>query len=166
MKRTWLILVPLGVLLLAGLPLAQKKTIPTRVGFVDAETVIQAHPRYGEVEELQKQADAELKPLLEKLRPLEEKLAAGKATAKDREDYQVLTEAVKKHREKWGPRIQEKLDPLIKEADQVVAQVAREQGFAVIMNRRVAAASNLVVYADPNTDITQAVVEALKKLKK
>ncbi len=166
MKRTWLILVPLGVLLLAGLPLAQKKTIPTRVGFVDAETVIRAHPRYSEVEELQKQADAELKPLLEKLRPLEEKLAAGTATAKDREDYQVLTEAVKKHREKWAPRIQEKLDPLIKEADRVVAQVAREQGFAVIMNRRVAAASNLVVYADPNTDITQAVVEALKKLKK
>jgi len=166
MKRTWLILVPLSVLLLAGLPLAQNKAVPTRVGFVDAETVIQAHPRYPEVAELQKQADAELKPLLEKLRPLEEKLATGKATAKDREDYQVLSEAAKKVRDKWAPKIQEKLDPLIKEVDQVVAQVAQDQGFAVIMNRRVAATSNLVVYADPNTDITQAVVEALKKLKK
>ncbi|HFB38851.1 MAG TPA: OmpH family outer membrane protein, partial [Oceanithermus sp.] len=87
MKRTWLFLLALGVLLLSGLPLAQKKAIPTRVGFLDAETVIQAHPRYGEVAELQKQADAELKPLLEKLRPLEEKIASGKATAKDREDY-------------------------------------------------------------------------------
>ncbi len=165
MKRTWLFLLALGVLLLSGLPLAQKKAIPTRVGFLDAETVIQAHPRYGEVAELQKQADAELKPLLEKLRPLEEKIASGKATAKDREDYQVLSEAAKRVRDKWAPKIQEKLDPLIKEVDRVVAQVARDQGFAVVMNRRVAAASNLVVYADPDTDLTQAVVEALKKLK-
>jgi len=165
MKRSWLFLLALGALLLSGLPLAEKKAVATRVGFLDAETVIQAHPRYGEVAELQKLADAELKPLLEKLRPLEEKIATGKATAKDREDYQVLSEAAKRVRDQWAPKIQEKLDPLIKEVDRVVAQVARDQGFAVVMNRRVAAASNLVVYADPETDLTQAVVEALKKLK-
>jgi len=166
MKRSWIVLAAIAVLALASWPLAQKKDVPSRVGFIDAETVIQAHPRYGEVAKLQEQADAELKPLIEKLRALEEKIAKGEATAKDREDYQVLTEAVKKVRDKWAPKIQEKLDPLIKEVDQVVAQVAQELGFAVIMNRRVAASSNLVVYADPNTDITQAVVEALKKLKK
>lgn len=165
MKRGWILLIPLSIFLLASLPLAQQKAIPTRVGFLDAETVIRAHPRYSEVEKLQKQADTELKPILEKLRALEEKLASGKATAQDREDYQVLTEAAKKLRDKWAPKIQEKLDPLIKEVDAVVARVAKEQGFAVVMNRRVAASSNLVVYADPNTDLTQAVVEALKKLK-
>jgi len=158
-------LAAVALLALASWPLAQNKEVPSRVGFIDAEAVIRAHPRYAEVAKLQEQADAELKPLVEKLRALEQKIASGQATAKDREDYQVLTEAAKKVSEKWTPKIQEKLEPLIKEVDQVVAQVAQELGFSVIMNRRVAASSNLVVYADPNTDITQAVIEALKKLK-
>ena len=166
MKRSWIFLAAVAVLALASWPLAQKKDIPSRVGFIDAEAVIRAHPRYDEVAKLQEQADAELKPLLEQIRELEKKIATGKATAKDRENYQVLTESAKKVSEKWTPKIQEKLDPLIKEVDEVVAQVARELGFSVIMNRRVAAQSSLVVYADPNTDITQAVIEALKKLKK
>jgi len=166
MKRSWMVFAAIAVLALATWPFAQNKDVPSRVGFIDAEAVIRAHPRYDEVAKLQEQADAELKPLLEKIRALEQKIASGQATAKDREDYQVLTEAAKKVSEKWTPKIQEKLDPLIKEVDAVVAQVAQELGFSVIMNRRVAAQSNLVVYADPNTDITQAVIEALKKLKK
>ncbi len=166
MKRSWILSLAIAVLALAGAALAQNKNTPVRVGFVDAEAVIRAHPGYGAIAKLQEQADAELKPILEKLRALEKKIASGQATAKDREDYQVLTEAAKKVSEKWGPKIQEKLDPIIKEVDRVVAQVAQELGFAVIMNRRVAAQSNLVVYAAPDTDITQAVIEALKKLKK
>jgi outer membrane protein len=165
MKRALGIVLALGLLALSGLPLAQKKAVPSRIGFIDAETVIQAHPGYPAVAELQKKADAELKPILEKLKPLEAKLASGQASAKERQDYQVLSEAAKKVRDKWAPKIKEKLDPLIKEIDQVVAKVARENGFAVVMNRRVAASSNLVVYADPATDLTQAVVEALKELK-
>ena len=166
MKRAFALAWTLVLLTLSPLALAQKEEVPFRVGFIDAEAVIQAHPGYAEVEKLQKAADAELKPIIEKLRALEEKLASGKATAKDRQDYQVLTEAAKKVRDKWAPKIQEKLEPLIKEVDEVVARVANELGFAVIMNRLVAAQSNPVVYAHPSTDITQAVIEELKKLKK
>ncbi len=166
MKRALAILLALGFLALTGLPLAQNKAVPSRVGFIDAETVVQAHPGYPAVAEIQKKRDAELKPLVEKIKPLEGKIASGQATAKERQDYQVLLEAIKKVQDKWNPKIQAKLEPLIKEVDRVVAQVAKANGFAVIMNRRVAASSNLVVYADPATDLTQAVVEALKKLKR
>ncbi len=166
MKRAFAVLLALSLLALSGLPLAQNKAVPNRVGFVDAETVVQAHPGYPAVAEIQKKRDAEMKPLIEKIKPLEAKIAAGEATAKERQDYQVLLEAIKKVQAKWNPKIQAKLEPLIKEVDRVVARVAKENGFAVVMNRRVAASSNLVVYADPSTDLTQAVVEALKKLQK
>lgn len=165
MKRPLWIFLMLALIGLGTLPLAQKKDVPTRVGFIDAETVIAAHPGYGKVKAVREQADKELAPLVEKLKSLEEKLQSGKATAKDRQDYQVLLEAYNKAKAKWAPKIQKALDPIVKEVDQVVAEVAKAQGFAVIMNRRVAAQSNLVVYADPSTDLTQAVVEALKKLK-
>jgi len=166
MKKAAIFLTGILALVLFGLASAQNQNVPTRVGFIDAEAVIRAHPGYAEVEKLQKAADAELAPLVEKLKAIEEKIAAGKATDKDREDYQTLLEAIKKVREKWTPKIEEKLNPLIKEVDEIVAKVANRLGFAVIMNRRVAAQSNLVVYAHPDTDITEEVIAELKKLKK
>ena len=47
--------------------------------------------------------------------------------------------------------------------DKAIAKVAKAQGFSVVMSRQVAAQSGLVVYADEDTDLTQAVIQELKR---
>ncbi len=165
MKRSYLALFALALLALAAYPYAQNKNVPARVGFVDAESLIQAHPAYPEVQKLQQQADAAMRPLIEKLTPLEQKLRAGTATEKERQDYQTLSQALKKVQDEWRPKIQDKLNPIVKDVDAAIARVAEAQGFSVVMNRRVAAQSNLVVYAAPSTDLTEAVIQELRKTK-
>ncbi len=165
MKRSYLALFALALLALAAYPYAQNKSVPARLGFVDADSVIRAHPAYPEVQKLQQQADAAMRPLIEKLTPLEQKLRAGTATEKERQDYQALSQALKKVQDEWRPKIQDKLNPIVKDVDAAIARVAEAQGFSVVMNRRVAAQSNLVVYAAPSTDLTEAVIQELQKTK-
>ena len=51
----------------------------------------------------------------------------------------------------------------IEDVDKAIAKVAKAQGFSVVMSRQVAAQSGLVVYADEDTDLTQAVIQELKR---
>ena len=90
MKRLPLIGVLLALGALLTPMLAQNKTVASRVGFVDADALVQAHPDYKKVQEVQSQARKELAPLEEKLKPLDEKVRAGQATAKERQDYEAL----------------------------------------------------------------------------
>ncbi|MFX7325204.1 hypothetical protein ABTI82_19140, partial [Acinetobacter baumannii] len=70
--------------------LAQNRNVATRLGFVDADALVQAHPDYKKVQDLQAQARKELSPLEEKIKPLEAKIRSGQATAKERQDYEAL----------------------------------------------------------------------------
>ncbi len=159
---------PLAALLLAlGALLtpmwAQNRNVATRVGFVDADALVQAHPDYKKVQDLQAQARKELAPLEEKLKPLDQKIRSGQATAKERQDYEALLKTYQDTLKKWQDRQNPVLKPILEEVDQALAKVAKAQGFAVVMSRQVAAQSGLVVYADEDTDLTQAVIRELRK---
>ncbi|WP_337844309.1 OmpH family outer membrane protein [Thermus sp.] len=158
----------LFALLAAGLTLltpqlAQNKTVATRIGFVDANALVQAHPDYKKVQDVQAQAKKELAPLEEKLKPLDQKVRAGQATAKERQDYETLAKSYQDTLKKWQDRQDAVLKPILEDVDQAIAKVAKAQGFAVVMSRQVAAQSGLVVYADEDTDLTQAVIRELKR---
>ncbi|MEN2982774.1 MAG: OmpH family outer membrane protein [Thermus sp.] len=163
MKRFSLaaLLLALGALLTPML--AQNKTLSTRVGFVDADALVQAHPDYKKVQDLQAQARKEIAPLEEKLKPLNQKIASGQATAKERQDYDALLKTYQETVKKWQDRQNPVLKPILEDVDQAIAKVAKAQGFAVVMSRQVAAQSGLVVYADEDTDLTQAVIRELKR---
>ena len=156
-----LLLLALGALLTPML--AQNKNVATRVGFVDADALVQAHPDYKKVQDLQAQARKELAPLEEKLKPLDQKVRSGQATAKERQDYEALMKTYQDTLKRWQERQNPVLKPILEEVDQAIAKVAKAQGFAVVMSRQVAAQSGLVVYADEDTDLTQAVIKELKK---
>ncbi|WP_038045934.1 OmpH family outer membrane protein [Thermus caliditerrae] len=143
--------------------LAQNKNVPTRVGFVDADALVQAHPDYKKVQDLQAQARKEIAPLEDKLKPLAQKVQSGQATAKERQDYDALLKTYQDTVKKWQDRQNPLLKPILEDVDQAIAKVAKAQGFAVVMSRQVAAQSGLVVYADEDTDLTQAVVRELKR---
>ena len=155
------LLLALGALLTPML--AQNRNVATRLGFVDADALVQAHPDYKKVQELQAQARKELAPLEEKLKPLDQKVRSGQATAKERQDYEALMKTYQDTLKKWQDRQNPVLRPILEEVDQAIAKVAKAQGFAVVMSRQVAAQSGLVVYADEDTDLTQAVIKELKK---
>jgi outer membrane protein len=70
--------------------LAQNKNVAARVGFVDADALVQAHPDYKKVQDVQAQARKELSPLEERLKPLDQKMRSGQASAKERQDYEAL----------------------------------------------------------------------------
>ncbi len=156
------LLLALGFLLAAPL-LAQNRTTPNRVGFVDADALIQAHPDYKKVQAVQEQAKRELDPLREKLQPLDQKVRAGQASAKERQDYEALAKSYQDLLKKWQDRQNQVLKPILEEVDQAIAKVAQAQGFSVVMSRQVAAQSGLVVYASDDTDLTQAVIREIKR---
>ncbi|WP_117238302.1 OmpH family outer membrane protein [Thermus sediminis] len=159
---------PLAVLFLALLALltpmlAQNRNVATRIGFVDADALVQAHPDYRRVQELQAQARRELAPLEERLRPLDQKVRAGQASARERQDHEALMKSYQDTLKKWQDRQNALLKPILEEVDGAIAKVAKAQGFAVVMSRQVAAQSGLVVYADEDTDLTQAVLRELRR---
>ncbi|WP_243028177.1 OmpH family outer membrane protein [Thermus albus] len=163
MKRFPLValLVALGALLTPML--AQNRTVASRVGFVDADALVQAHPDYKKVQDLQAQARKDLNPLEEKIKPLEAKIRSGQATAKERQDYEALVKTYQDTVKKWQERQNPVLKPILEDVDKAIAKVAKAQGFSVVMSRQVAAQSGLVVYADDDTDLTEAVKKELKR---
>lgn len=163
MSKNWLFVVMLLSLLLGGSLIAQNRTTPTRIGYVDAEKVVQAHKDFKKVQDIRNQAERELKPLRDQLQPLEAKLRAGNATAKDQQDYRVLAQSLQEAGKKWSDRASAALKPITEEIDQVIARVAQQQGFAMILDKKVAATSGLVVYAADELEITDAVIKALPK---
>lgn len=163
MKRFSLVALLLALGALLTPLLAQNKATATRVGFVDADALVQAHPDYKKVQDLQAQARKEISPLEDKLKPLAQKVQSGQASAKERQDYEALLKTYQDTVKKWQDRQNPLLKPILEDVDQAIAKVAKAQGFAVVMSRQVAAQSGLVVYADEDTDLTQAVVRELKR---
>ncbi|PZA07970.1 MULTISPECIES: OmpH family outer membrane protein [unclassified Meiothermus] len=162
MKRlAWFIPILLGVMIAATPLVAQNRPV-LRVGFLDSEKVIQAHPRYKEVQAVLDQANKELKPLTDQLVPLQQKIQAGTATAKEQQDFQTLRNAYQQASQKWNERRAKALEPITKEIDVQIDKFARAQGFGIILDRRVASSSGLVLYGDDSLDVTDEIINALK----
>ncbi|RDI94822.1 OmpH family outer membrane protein [Meiothermus sp. QL-1] len=161
--RNWTIVAALAFLVLGGSLLAQNRSVPTRVGYVDAEKVVQAHKDFKKVQDIRAQAERELKPLRDQAQALEAKLRAGNATAKEQQDYRIVAQSLQEAGRKWTERANAALKPITEEIDQAIARVAQQQGFAIVLDKRVAAQSGLVVYAADELDLTDAVIRALPK---
>lgn len=163
MKRALYPLLVLAGLLLGGTLTAQNKPAPTKIGYIDAEKVIQAHQNFKNVQDIQAQAKKELDPLVEKLKPLDAKMRAGNATAKEQQDYQVLRQTLTDGQKKWATKQQEALKPITEEIDGVITKFAQQQGFAMIFDFKVARDSGLVVFGDDSLNLTDAVIKILPK---
>ncbi len=153
----------LATLLLSGLLVAQNQPTPSKIGYLNARAVVEAHPQFAQVKAVQAQAEAELKPLRDQLQALEAKIRAGNASAKEQQDYRVLAQSLQEAGRKWTERSNAILKPITEEIDQVIARVAKAQGFAMVLDQEVAASSGLVVYAAEELNLTQAVLQALPK---
>ncbi len=153
----------LAGLLLSSLLLAQNPPGAGKVGYLNARAVVEAHPQFARVRELQVKGEAELKPLREQMQPLEAKVRTGNATAQEQQTYRTLAKSLEETSKKWSDQQSAVLKPITEEIDRLVKKVALEQGFAIILDQEVAANSGLVVYAADELDITQAIVSELPR---
>ncbi len=163
MKRFWLFVPMLTGLLLSGLLVAQDRPVASKIGYLNARAVVEAHPQFAKIKELQAKAEAELKPLRDQLQPLEAKIRAGNATAQEQQSYRTLAQNLQEAGKKWTDQQNAALRPITEEIDKLVSKIAQEQGFAMVLDQEVAASSGLVVYADEELDLTQAIVRVLPK---
>ncbi len=163
MKRFSLFVPMLAALLLSGLLVAQTPPSANKIGYLNARAVVEAHPQFARVKEVQTKAEAELKPLQEQVQALEAKLRQGSATTQEQQDYRTAVQNLETTRQKWSEQQGSVLRPITEDIDKVIGRVAKEQGFAIVLDQEVAASSGLVVYAAQELDLTQAIMRALPK---
>lgn len=157
--RFFLILV--GILALGGWLIAQSES--SRVAYVNSVEVVQAHSQFSKVKEVQDQAKAEINPLNEQLKALQNKIQAGSATQADKDKYVELSKSVRDLAAKWAKKQNELLDPINEAANTAVSKVAKDQNFGIVFDYSVANESSLVIYAEKELDITDAVIGSMKK---
>ncbi|AGK04523.1 outer membrane chaperone Skp [Meiothermus ruber DSM 1279] len=163
MKRFSLFVPALAGLLLSGLLGAQTQPTADKIGYLNARAVVEAHPQFAKVKEVQAKAEAELNPLKAELQSLEAKIRAGNATAQEQQNYRTLAQDLQAASQKWTEQQNSVLRPITEDIDKIVSKVAKEQGFAIVLDQEVAASSGLVVYAAQGLDLTPAILQALPK---
>lgn len=162
MKMNAKALAPLAVAAAFGLgtlaPHAQ--TAPQKIGFVDVQKLLAAHPNDKDIKAIQQKANTELGDLDKQIKAIDAKGAA--ATAADRQNRDALVKTIQAKAKAYDDQMQPKVSVVEKAVDAAVNSAAKANGFSVVMDRNVAAASGLVIYADDSTELTAAALKALK----
>lgn len=160
MKMSAKALAPVALIAAFGLgtlaPHAQ--TTAQKVGFVDVDALFAAHPANKDVIALRDSLnkDAALTDTVNKLRAIDAKGANATAAEKQQRDTLLAT-----YNAKVKP-LNDKTSQVETAIDKALGDYAKSNGFSVVMDRAVAAQSGLVIYADPGTDVTEAVKRTVR----
>jgi len=157
-------LIPLAVLgtVAFGALVPQAQTGTQKIAYVDVQTVVKAHPKFGEVDALNKQAQTALKPSQDRITAIQQK--GSNATAAERQTLDTLAKTYQADAQKWQKQIADKNAPILKDVDAAVSAAAKAQGVTMVLDKTIAATSGLVIYADEKAmDLTGAVSNQLKK---
>lgn len=159
-----LAVVPL-LLLLAPIASAQGG----KIVFVDTQAAINAHPAGAQANTLQEQARSEIEGLNQDLQALVAKISAGQQlTQEEQARFQQLRTAITSVQERYAQQIQEVVQPALDAVNQVIQQLAEENGYDIVIDSVVAGQEprgiNLIVYAKPELDITPLVIERVRAL--
>ncbi|NLG08247.1 MAG: OmpH family outer membrane protein [Deinococcales bacterium] len=151
------------VALLANNLTAQQR--PTKVVYVDSQAAIRAHPSGAQIEALQQQAAAEVQELSQSLAALEQKAAAGEQLTADESDrYSALRSTLTAVQNRYLNEINAAAEPAVTAVNDIIAQLAQENGYTLVLDAVEAANLRLVVYADADLDITPLVIERVEAL--
>src|SRR5690606_20899409 len=136
---------------------------PTSVVFVNSQAALLAHPAGASVTTLREQAQTEVNDLVASLGELEQRLAAGEElSAEDNERYQALQTSLSAVQGRFSEEIAAAAQPAVDAVNEIIAQLAEENGYTIVMDRVEAAEQRLVVYSDADLDITPMVIERLQ----
>ncbi len=154
----------LAVALTAAFTLPNAQSKATKIGFVNAQKVLECHPDGKNIIAQRKKAEDELKPIQQQIQALQAKLQQNTATAAERQQYDVLAKSYQARAKQLQDKFDKLLTPVTKDVDTAVSKVAKAQGYVMVMDRLIASSSGLVIYADPEgTDLTDDVCGEVKK---
>ena len=158
---TALAVTPATAVLLVTNPKAQKTG--TKIAIVDVQKVLSAAPGGSGLAALRKQVDADLSKQATTIRTLQQKVAAGSATAADRQALNTAMQTYSAASERYQKQLATKFEPVAKTVNNAVAKAAKAQGYSLVLDYSIAQQSGLVIYADlKSTDLTQTVIKQLK----
>lgn len=159
MHARYLTLLPL-LLLATAQPHAA--TPARKVGFVNVQAAVKAMPGSATYLKLVGKADADLKARQKTIQTLSAKANASRKPA-DLSALNAAEKALVASQKAQAQSIAKAFAPLASKLNAAVAKVGRANGFSIVLDRRVAAQSGLVVYANnATTDVTAAVIKAVK----
>ncbi|AFZ65920.1 OmpH family outer membrane protein [Deinococcus peraridilitoris] len=161
MKATKIL--PLAVIgaLAFGTLAPQAQNTAQKMAYVDVQAVVKAHPQFGALDTLNKQAEAALKPTRDSITTIQNK--GQNATAAERQQYDQLVKTYQTNAKTWEDRINAQNKPILESVNAAVATAAKAQGVTMVLDKNIAATSQLVIYADPSLDLTSAVTAQIKK---
>jgi outer membrane protein len=160
MKRFLFIAAIIGVLAFSATLVAQQ--VLAGIVFVDTQAAIAAHPAGAQAKTLEVQAKAEVDALQAELKALADKANAGQALSADEQSrFQTLRTTLLDVQQKYATQIGETAKPALEAVDAAIKAVAEENGYKIVMDSGVAGigGANLVVYASPDLNITQQVID-------
>ncbi len=136
---------------------------PTKVVYVDSQAALMAHPSGAAVESLRAQAEADVKELTDGLEALDAKAAAGQQLSPDEADrYRTLQTTLQAVQTRYINDINAAAAPAVADVNAVIADLAQTNGYTLVLDGAEARSLRLVVYADPDLDITPLVIEKLE----
>lgn len=136
---------------------------PTKVVFIDSQTALMAHPSGAAVNALREQATAEINDLAASINALERRIVAGEQlSAEEVERYQTLQTSLNAVQNRYLDEIDTAAAPAVTAVNEIIAQLAQENGYTIVLDRETARESRLIVYSDGDLDITQLVLDRLQ----
>lgn len=136
---------------------------PTKVVYVDSQAALMAHPSGAAVESLRAQAEVDIKELTDGLDALDAKAATGQQLSPDEADrYRTLQTTLQAVQTRYVNDINEAAGPAVADVNAVIAELAQVNGYTLVLDGMEARSLRLVVYADPDLDITPLVIEKLE----
>jgi len=172
MKRTFFaILLALAFLFTSGNPLAQE----VKIGYVDIVKIfseyketVEAEKIYNQEVEAWKKKASEMEAELAKLRDeiqsqslmlSEDKIAEKKLQFEQKlKEYQQYMNEIFGEGGKAAQRNKELTQPIVEKINAVIAKIAEEEGYTIILN----ASQDVILYAKKSIDITDKVMERLE----
>ena len=139
----------------------------TKIVFVDAQAAINAHPAGATASTLQEQARTEVNALQTDLQALVEKVNGGtQLTPEEQSRFQQLRTALTDVQQRYAEQINTTVAPALEAVNAIIATIAEESDYDVVMDSVVAGQQpqgiNLIIYAKPDLNITQQVVERVR----
>lgn len=136
---------------------------PSKVVYLNSQAAIHAHPTGAQIDTLMAQARADIDDLVARLSELDQKAASGQTLTPDEADrYRALQATLVAVDQRYRDEVEAAAVPAMEAVDAVLAQLAQELNFSMVIDSLTAADLKLIVYADPSLDITPIVIERIQ----
>lgn len=154
--------------LLTLLPLAgAQETVaqaPLSIAFVQTSRVLAAHPAGQAASQLTEQARAELQEIATTLQPLVAKANSGQQLSPEEQNTLELSQRTyQETQQRYQQEIEAAAAPAETQINDIITQIAEENGYTLVLNRELAATSSLVVYGAASIpDITEEAIARIQ----